>query len=396
MRNLRTSLALVCALFLATPIASAQTAGVPLQVRTGEIYTVAVEQTQTTDVAGQIVEATLAHVYALHIVDAENRVWRYMPASMSYAMPTGFGFEEEAAALDWTVINQAVSAALRIGTDVGFECRVDAYGRCLEMANWPLWRDRLENVVLMADAFARLMPAPAETDVPAPVAIEPAEPGRKSDEEDMVEAAAPAIDWATLRGPVLRGIAALLDNIDPSDAGASLAMIDTPALLQGRTLTRRESVPVSVDLEMPFGAPPLRYVGTMRLERINQRDNSATIVRQVSLDEASARATVLAMSQFLTTNLVEPVAAASGDPESAAALSALIEPIVSAINLRYEETTTGIVDLSTGMARETTTSYTFSITPPSGADDGPPVVVEGRTVIRITPGAPNVERLPRQ
>lgn len=394
MRSFVTSLALVGALLTAP--ASAQTAGVPLQVRTGEVYTVSVEQTQTTDVAGQNVEATLAHVYALHIVDAENRVWRYMPASMSYAMPTGFGFEEEAAAFDWTVINQAVSAALRVGTDVGFECRVDEYGRCLEMANWPLWRDRLENVVLMADAFARLIPASAATGDEVPVAIEPIAPGRKSDEEGMVEAATPAVDWATLRGPVLRGIASLLDNVDGRDAGASLAMIETPAFLQGRTLTRREAVPVAVDLEMPFGAPPLRYVGTMRLERINQRDNTATIVRQVSLDEASARATVLAMSQFLTANLVQPVAAASGDPDGAASLSAVIEPIVSAIGLRYEETTTGIVDLTTGMARETTTAYTFTVMPPGGADGGAPVEIQGRTVIRITPGAPNVQRLPRE
>jgi hypothetical protein len=165
-------------------------------------------------------------------------------------------------------------------------------------------------------------------------------------------------------------------------------------LLQGRSLTRRQPVAVSDEFEMPFGAPSLRFNGTLQLERVNQRDNTATVVRRVSLDEASARASLSGMAQFLTTSVVQPIANSVGEGQTAEGLSSMIQPVLDAFSMRYEEATTGTVDLTTGLARETVTEYTVSLAYADSAT--PPVTASGRTVIRITPGAPNTERLPRQ
>ncbi len=379
---------LVAGVLLSAPAAMAQTISAPVRVQTGQVYTVTVDQTQTSEFAGQDIEATVSHTYALHIIDAERGIWRYVPAGISYTMPTGLP-TPEGSDLNWTLINQAASAVYRVSTDIGFECRVDEYGRCTDMTNWPMWRSRVEDVVIMGDAFARMMPQTA----PSGEAVEEESGMPKSDEEEA--AAASPYNWERMRGPVLRGVATMLDNIDSRDLAGSLAMMQPGALLQGRSLTRRQPVAVSDEFEMPFGAPALRFNGTLQLERVNQRDNTATVVRRVSLDEASARASLGGMAQFLTNSVVQPIANSLGEGQSAEGLSSMIQPMLDAFSMRYEETTTGTIDLSTGFARETVTEYTVTLTSTSGSST-PPMTASGRTVIRITPGAPNTDRLPRQ
>ena len=386
MRKILSALAVAGAL-IAAPSAAAQTVGVPLQVRTGEVYTISVEQSQTTDFGENDVTASLNHVYSLHIVDAENRIWRYMPASLEYSLPTGLGIEAQAAALDWPALSEGVSAMLRIATDIGIECRVDEFGRCVDMTNWGAWRDRAENLIVMGDAFARMVP---ETRAPDTAH---ADSGPKDETGSPVAPAAPT--WSTLRVPVLRGLAAMLDNFDSRDAAATMASIETIAGVQGRTLTRRQSVNVADELEMPFGASPLRFTGTVRLERIDQRNNTATVVRRVSLDQDSARATLRGVSAFLTTNMVEPVARAAGEGADISAVTGAVDTMLDAMSFEYQETTTGTIDLTTGMAREATTDYTVTLTPPSGVGGDTPLTLRGRTIIRVTQGAPEIQRLPR-
>lgn len=387
MRSIARAL-LMAGVLLSAPAAMAQTISAPVRVETGQVYTITVDQTQTSEIAGQDVEATVSHTYALHIVDAERGIWRYVPAGISYTMPTGLP-APEGSDLNWSLINQAASALYRVSTDIGFECRVDEYGRCTDMSNWPMWRARVEDVVIMGDAFARMMP---QTAAGAEDTAEDDSGAPKSDEDNAV--AATPYTWERMRGPVLRGIATMLDNVDSRDVAASLAMMQPGALLQGRSLTRRQPVTVADEFEMPFGAPSMRFNGTLQLERVNQRDNTATVVRRVSLDEASARASLSGMAQFLTASVVQPIANSLGEGQSTEGLSSMIQPMLDAFSMRYEETTTGTVDLSTGLARETVTEFTVSLAYADGA--APPVTARGRTVIRIAPGAPNTERLPRQ
>ncbi len=384
------SLAFVGAVAFASA-AGAQSVGAPLQVRTGEVYSVVIEQTESGIVGNQHLDATFRQVLALHIVDAENRLWRYTPVSVEYSLPSGLGVDASATSIDWRALSEGASAFLRVATDVGFECRVNEFGRCVEMSNWPFWRDRAENFVLMFDAFARMIP-PAAT-APAADAAAPQKPSAEG--EAPTANPAPAFDWAAYRGPVLRGLARLLDGVDVRDAATLMSGFNPAASLQGRVLTRGQTQDIVDEAEMPFGAPPLRFAGTLRLQRIDRRNNTAIVVRRMALDAESVRASSRSIAQFLTTNLVEPISAVSGaDAPTAAAMSAQVDEMLNALNFGYEETTTGVVDLASGMARETTTEFRFTMAPPGGGERES-IEMTGTLVMRITPGAPQVPHLPR-
>ena len=364
-------------LALAGP-ASAQTVGGPLQVRSGEVYTVDIHYAQQVDIGETPIETTARQVFALTIVDAEAGLWRYMPILVEYDIPTGAPMLEAASQFNVPALNQGLSALMRIATDIGFECRVDAYGRCMEMTNWPQWQARVENFILALDAFAQLAPG---------MNAQPAAEG---------EAAKVGGDWATYRGPVLRGFGRMVDNFDARDAASLMANIYMPAAVQGRTLTRRQAVNVIDEFEAPFGAPPIRFTGTVRLERIDRRANTGTVVHRVAMDRASARATAQGMVSFLSDALVAPLAAQSpkGEaPPTPETIMALIDGFLGELSL--ESTTTGTVDLATGMARETTTEFAFSMPAPGAEAGAEPLTSRARMVTRVTPGAPDTPRLPR-
>ncbi len=71
----------------------------------------------------------------------------------------------------------------------------------------------------------------------------------------------------------------------------------------------------------------------------------------------------------------------------------MLRSLLDTVDFRYQETGTGVVDLATGMVRETTTDFVISVAPKDG--EGEPFEMSGRTIMRVTPGAPNVPRLPR-
>lgn len=368
------ALAFVGAL-LAAPLAAAQTVGVPIQVSTGDVFTVQVDYTQSTVIGEQPIDARFGYVYTIEVLNAEQRLWRFMPVSVSYEFPSGLGVEAESLQINWAAVSDAFSAIMRIATDVGFECRVDEYGRCLELTNWPFWAARVEDLALMTDAFLRLsFPAAAPS-------------GSER----------PAVTWETVRVPTMQGIARLIDAYDARDAAAGVAGMFIPAYLQGRTLTRRQNVDVVHEYDMPWGAPPLRFTGTMRLERIDRRANTGTVVRRVSLDRESVRASVRSMTQFVTDNLVTPLASYFPEDQQPPSAEALLEMIDLGLNgLSYEETTTGVIDLATGWARETTTDFTVTMAPPEAAGGGDPMTARGRIVTRVTAGRPPAPRLPRR
>jgi hypothetical protein len=241
------------------------------------------------------------------------------------------------------------------------------------------------------DGIARSMPAtaPPEAIMPAP------ESGAKDDATGAIVATptTPAMQWEAMREPVLRGLAQLIDGFDSSDAAAGMAWVYLPAFVQGRTLARRETVNFVDEYDMPFGAPPLRYQGTLRLERIDRAANTAVVVRRATLDQASAREALRSVTEFVSDALVEPLAPQLREgeqPPDGAAFAQVLDSMLADLN--YEETTRGVIDLSTGMARETTTEYTLSARM-AGSEEA--VETRGRIVTRVTAGAPDVPRLPR-
>lgn len=387
------------ALLLLAPPAAAQTVGAPLQLRTGDVFTVDVAYTQSAEIGGEALNATMTYVYSVQVLDAENRLWRFMPITVAYEMPEMPGIPAQAANVNWAAMSDVMSAMMRIATDVGFDCRVDEYGRCQDMTNWPFWSARVENMALAFDGVARMMPARAEE--PAPVAPPPAPtgPSPKDGERAMLdlgvgETAAPrAPDWEDVRVPVLQGVARLIDSIDTRDAGAAMSGVYYPALVQGRTLTRRQVVTFTDLYEMPFDAPSLQFTGTLRLDSINRRDNTAIVTRRATLDPQSARAALTATTEFVSAAVIEPLAAQFPEgqqPPEGAALAELVNSMLA--DLQYEETTRGVIDLTTGMARETTTDYTMSVRMMASEE---PIEMRGRVVTRITPAAPATPRLPR-
>jgi hypothetical protein len=272
------------------------------------------------------------------------------------------------------------------------------------MTNWPLWNTRLENLILMFDAFARLVPAPAEVPImeePYPEA--PPAPGQKSDDEDadysvdpvIVEEATPGPDWRVIRGPVLAGLRRMLDEFNSRDAAGMMSGVYMPAFVQGRTLTPRQTINLVDEYEMPFGAPPLRFNSTLRLDRIDRRNNTMTVLRRSALDVESARAASRDITAFVSQVLIQPAAAAAGGeaPPSVESIQQMVDMMLSAVS--YEESTTGVIDLSTGLARETTTDLTIAFGGFGGTPEDP-FEMHGRYVTRVTLGAPDVPRLPQQ
>lgn len=399
--------ALACAMAAAPGALAQQPVGGPIQVRTGDVYTIDITYTQTTAFGGENIEAVVRQVYALHILDAESRRWRYVPVSLSYDFPQGLGAADEAGAadnFDWGTVSEALSAMLRIATDVGFDCTVDEYGRCIDMTNWSLWSNRAENLIIMFDAFARLAPAAPPV---VPVAVDeeieaqPPTPGQKSGEntdpiEDEVfaETATPAPDWRVIRGPVLVGLRRMLDEFNSRDAASMMSSVYMPAFVQGRTLTPRQTIEMVDEYDMPFGAPPLRFNSTLRLDRVDRRNNTMTVLRRSALDVESARATSRGVTAFVSEVLIQPAAAAAGGeaPPSVESIQQMVDTMLSAVS--YQESTTGVIDLSTGLARETTTDITMALAGMGGA--GEPLEVHGRFVTRVSAGAPDVPRLPQQ
>ncbi len=396
---------------LLTPVASAQTISAPLRVATGDAFTVNVAYTQSSEIADEPIEVTMHYLYAVHVLDADQRLWRFTPISISYDIPEMPGLDEETRNINWPAMSEMMSAMMRIGTDVGFECRVDEYGRCMEMTNWPFWSARIENLVLAFDSAARMMPPRVQsaeempTIVPTPPIAVPSPPTPRrpkniesaiSEEPGMVEvdAAEAPFDWERARGPVLQGIARMIDGFDSRDAASSMTGVYLPAFVQGRTLTRRETVNFVDEYEMPFGAPALRFNASLTLDRIDRRNNTATVVRRASLDEASVRAALSSMTSFASDAFLTPLAAEFGEEgqnmPNGEALGDMLNSMLS--GLTYEETTRGVIDLGTGMARETTTDFTASVRVVAEQE---PVQMRGRIVTRVTPGAPAAPRLPR-
>jgi len=252
------------------------------------------------------------------------------------------------------------------------------------MTNWPLWSARIENTALALDAAARMYPGGGAA------ATADDNEGPKVDGE----AGSSTPTWEQMRGPVMRGVARVIDSIDSRDAAASMASVYFPAYLQGRTLTRREIVQSVDEYEMPFGAPPLRYATTLRLDSIDRRANTATVTRRSSLDQASGRAAISAMTEFLSEALIEPLSREMPGGQPPPDRSALAEMVNSMLTeFSYEDTTRGVIDMTTGFARETVTDYTMSA---RVAASDQPMVTRGRVVTRVSAGAPQTPRLPRE
>ena len=151
MRKLMTG---VCALGLwGASEAMAQQVALPIRVAPGEAYTLTIETDQDLGPQAPGARLQVRQVYALD-VETPTR-WQFTPVRFEISDLAALS-GGEAPPIDLAAMNDAISAITRLGTDIGFECRIDVRGRCADMTNWSTWSARLENLVIATDAFARI------------------------------------------------------------------------------------------------------------------------------------------------------------------------------------------------------------------------------------------------
>jgi hypothetical protein len=402
---------LICAAFAvlaAVSPAAAEETAMPLQLQQGAHYTVTIEQTQSTTLSGESFSADISSVTALDILSVSpgDARWRYTPVSYTIKSASGPGMEQlsgDAAELGFA--SDMLSAAMRIVADVGFECRVDDVGRCVELANWPLWRDRMENTALMIDAAVQLgvreagkQAAGAEPEAQAA----PHKKGRHEQNAPEHAGAAPgasAPDWQRFRQPILQGFASVIDGLDARSAASLMASFHPPAAVQGRSLTRGQAVAFVEDWPMPFAAQSVRMTGTLTLDRIDRRAGTATVTRRARLDSASAQAALRGMTSYIVSSVIEPFAPLMAEhgqnAPSAEMIHAIAEAALSVLQADMTETTTGTIELSTGLARQTVTDMRIQLSMPENGQTRMLMDSTLHSTIRITPGAPAAPRLPR-
>jgi hypothetical protein len=398
--------AMFMGLALAGSPAAAQEYGAPLRVSAGEAYTVSMDMSETLTMRGQDINVGAAIVYRLDIVSDTpgDQRWLYTPVSFSYTDVSMLGAGIENSGVDFALLGEGVSALVRVAADIGFECRVDEYGRCLEWSNWPQWSARAENLVLMGDAFARMAFEMGRTAAVAPPSGDhgKARDGASAGEPEAEAAAqsAGANVWMEMRDPVLRSVAAFLDGIDTRSAALAMGSLHPAAAVQGRRMARGAPQTFTETWDMPFNAPPLSVAGTLVLESVDRGANSATFVRQAALDSESARASMQGVASYMIDTVLAPMQPfLSQHGADAETMTGMVEAMLPQLSVTMSETTRGVVDLQSGMARETTTDYRMVLSGPSDSADaeGTAESMEVRLnyVTRITPGAPETPRLPR-
>ncbi len=71
-------------------------------------------------------------------------------------------------------------------------------------------------------------------------------------------------------------------------------------------MTRGDTQPFVEAWPMPYEAAPLNVTGTLVLERVDRRANTATFVRRASVEPAAVRAALQSMSSYVIVSVIEP------------------------------------------------------------------------------------------
>ena len=289
-------------------------------------------------------------------------------------------------------MDQALSATLRLMTDLDIVCRVNAQGACVEVLNWPQWRERAENTILIGTGVLRVLEDQQQQSQSDEVLLGPvvspeykpeyvpstrrgaASPPMVSVGPAPVESySASPIPYALIADAVEAVAGILLDSVD----GRMLAsMSNLPAItdIQGVTLAQGQSLQTETRIALPFGAEPVRMTGTVTLDGIDRSAGVARFSRSASLDSAGFTQSLTTMMQNGAPpiiNALAPILPADymgEDPvASANFMVSMIGAGLASLNLSMQETSTGEVDLATGLVRSGEIRQTISARLPDGA-----------------------------
>jgi hypothetical protein len=376
---------------LANPAKAQQGHAIPIQVQPGQTFLLDMSYAVGGAAGVGSFDMTLALGLEIEEMGPQGGVWRWSVEDIGFDLKSMAG---GAAALNPLAagpagpgFNQAVSAGLRLMTDLDIVCRVDARGACVEVLNWPQWRERAENAVLLVTGVLRFLDeqqqfqAEAErrgslfAPEPKPDYVPSSRLGR-GDAAPALPPSTPSAPGQAPFGPIAGGVEAvagvLLDNIDGRIlAGMTniLAITD----VQGLALAEGQTIQTESVAALPFGAEPFRVAGVVTLESLDRRAGVARFSRAAAVDP-------VAVSRSLTTllqNGVPPILDALSPLLSAvpmrdlppAVADDMVSMLASAlqdVNLQMEDTSTAEVDLATGLVRSGRVVQTVSLLMPDG------------------------------
>jgi hypothetical protein len=413
MRNVLAS-AIMMTLAMAAP-AFAQTRDIPVRVNVGDHFTMKFEDTQIVKSDKELTRITYRTTYALAI-EGQN-LWRYTPVAFEIVefveppLPTS----TEAPAVVNKIMthrgmSDAMSALMRLTTDIGFLCRVDATGRCVALANWPQWRARLENFVIMVDGFASLtgvLPPPARR-TPPTEGDKPNQTAPEASTPPVQRPTTPPMDWSKVRPKVLTAVNAMIDSVDERVAASMILYpVMGPSGVQGRNLSARESLRRAEEWPMPFGAGPIVVDADVTLVAVDEAAQTARVARRATVRPDSVNSAITSSTAFMDRAVVQPFmgAAPNGQPSF---LAQMVESAMASVSMSFAEDMTATIDLRTGLVRDSQSRLSVTVRPPAeprnarakkGARgksaDATPVVIEWTQRAAITPGAPPIPRLER-
>jgi hypothetical protein len=380
---------------------------IPIRVNPGDTFdlTMNISAAQEGTVSYQ---ARLVLGLSVEEMGPQGGIWRWSIedfAIQEFSIPgeqAGF-----MSALSSPGFNQAMAAATRLATDLDFVCRVDARGACVELLNWPQWRERFENIVLITSGS--LMAYDAFSGAENDFAVEATPSGGMGQLQQSLggQAPAPAADGAAdapSAGPDMGMIAAaieavsgvILDSLDGRMIGSYL---NTPGIIdvQGASLRVGETQNREVLYPLPFATTPMRMTGTVTLEEVDRRAGVARFSRQAELDLESLTASLTSMVQNGTTPImgallpILPEGAMGEDPQASAEfIASMTMTAMASFELTSEETGTVEVDLNTGLARAGTFTQMTTMSAPDGTSLGNTTASYSFT---LTPAGPRGPRL---
>lgn len=365
-----------------SPIARADNAGVRLAA--GDQYTVVIRDKQTAKLFGQEQTTDISLTMGLDVLSAgQGGRWRW---SFADAAISELGLDSsELGGFDPKQFTTLIGPTLRLGTMAGFDCKVGRNGGCDELSNWPVWRGAVEDLVMIVEGAVKLGSAfsPAGEDgTPAPFG---GDSGFTQREMDLV------VNIALN----------LLDGIDAKTAGGAVNSGIYPMLMvQGADLRATGTAPFTLELPLPYGGGAAALVGTRTVERIDRAAGTATVKTTVSLDGKAYFDSLLKIYDGLATPNLKAFAEYSPeDGKGALAIGAVIRSQIEAAfaeaKLDYTMTSTGVVDLRTGLARSVNSEYMVAVK--GGGDfDWVDVTINGTQSATVTSGAPPIQRLERR
>lgn len=384
--------------FLGT--AGAQTVNAPLQLAAGQHYTVnstmRISEFTGVEALGLEPEAatalaflpdiTLQMVWGLEVKSwgADGGVFRWTVENGGINAPMLEGLAAGATASTPGAgaaisqgLDQVVGGLLVSSLDLGFDCRVDRSGRCIELLNYRDWqRATLGQVEMVRGILTAIGP------------VVPATPGPDGKPPQVP----PSRMFATMNTLIGSLTSLFVDGYDARSAAAAFSLLDGMANIQGA-----RAGATTVTFPQPMGGGNLPTTGQVSVVSVDQGARTAQIRTSLTADPAAMRRATAAQVQAMGPMLEQlgqfaamaPATPGSG-PSTAAAEMAELRTMMTemATSGRYTLSleTTGTVDLTTGLARETRTLMRSSSA--WGAANSTPMAATIEVTTRLTPGQP--------